>query len=200
MHARFDVRAKQPVVPMVTPARSQFKPAERAPPWIRGVSSPLIDLSLFVRAVARRTVRVTLPSKVTRCEDAAARSRRRGGSVNAEEVVRAELDAWSSLDADQIMAYFAPDATWLPGLRYPTSSGAREIRRAVEGFLEGMIGFDVEFVHVAVSGDVVLTERVDRITLPNGTTFDARGMGTFEVTEDKITAWRDYFSTPGVGE
>jgi len=120
--------------------------------------------------------------------------------VNAEEVVRAELDAWSSLDADQIMAYFAPDATWLPGLRYPTSSGAREIRRAVEGFLEGMIGFDVEFLHLAVTGDVVLTERVDRITLTNGTTFDARGMGTFEVTEDKITAWRDYFSTPGVGE
>ena len=43
--------------------------------------------------------------------------------MNAEEVVRAELEAWSSLDVDQIMAYFTPDATWLPVLNYPTSSG-----------------------------------------------------------------------------
>ena len=112
--------------------------------------------------------------------------------MNAEEVVRAELAAWSSLDADQIMAYFAPDATWLPGFTFPTSSGYDEVRRAVEGFLKGMRRCDIEIVHLAVAGNIVLTERVDRIAI-DGKTFDAPGMGTFEVAGDKITAWRDYF-------
>lgn len=58
-----------------------------------------------------------------------------------------------------------------------------------------MTGFDAEFVHLAVTGNVVLTERVDRIGLPNGKTLASPEMGTFEVTGDKITAWRDYFYT-----
>jgi limonene-1,2-epoxide hydrolase len=113
--------------------------------------------------------------------------------MNAEAVVRAELEAWSSLDVDQIMAYFAPDATWLPGFTYPTSSGYEEVRRAVEGFLTGMTRCDIEIVNLAVARNVVLTERVDRLILLDGKKLDAPGMGTFEVTGDKITAWRDYF-------
>jgi len=35
--------------------------------------------------------------------------------MKPEDVVRAELRAWSSLDIDQIMAHFAEDATLLPG-------------------------------------------------------------------------------------
>ena len=112
--------------------------------------------------------------------------------MNPEEVVRAELAAWSSLDVDQIMASFAPDATWLPGFTFPTSSGYEAVRRAVEGFLSGMTRCDIEIVHLAVAGNVVLTERVDRLVI-DGKSFDAPGMGTFEVTGDKITAWRDYF-------
>jgi len=112
--------------------------------------------------------------------------------MNAEEVVRAELQAWSSLDADQIMAHFTPDATWKPSLEHSTSSGYDDIRRAVEGFLEDMTRCDIEIVNLAVAGNVVLTERVDHIGI-KGTTLDAPGMGTFEVTGDKITAWRDYF-------
>ena len=37
-------------------------------------------------------------------------------------------------------------------------------------------------------------ERVDHF-LFDGKTIDARVVGTFEVTGDKITAWRDYFDT-----
>ena len=113
--------------------------------------------------------------------------------MTPEEVVRAELQSWSSLDADQIMAYFAPDATWLPGFTFPTSSGYDEVRRAVEGFLKGMTRCDIEIVNLAVAGDVVLTERVDRL-IHDGKSLDAPGMGAFEVSGDKITAWRDYFA------
>ena len=39
--------------------------------------------------------------------------------MNAEEVVRAEMNAWSSLDVDQIVAYFAGEASFWPGFGAP---------------------------------------------------------------------------------
>jgi limonene-1,2-epoxide hydrolase len=113
--------------------------------------------------------------------------------MNAEEVVRAELAAWSSLDVDQIMAHFAPESTWLPGFGFPTSSGYDEIREAVEGFVKNTSWCENEILNLAVSDNIVLTERVDHLVY-DGERLDAPGMGTFEVVGEKITAWRDYFS------
>ena len=114
--------------------------------------------------------------------------------MKPEDVVRAELRAWSSLDMDQIMAHFAEDATLLPGFGHPTYSGLEEIRHVIEGFLKVMTQCDIEIVNLAVTGNVVLTERVDRL-IYNGKPLDAPGMGAFEVAGDQITAWRDYFDT-----
>ena len=112
--------------------------------------------------------------------------------MTPEEVVRGALAAFASLDVDQIMAYFADDATFLPGFTFPTYSGLTEIRKAMEGFLKVMTKCDIEIVNLAVTGNVVLTERVDRM-IYNGRSVDAPGMGALEVSGDKITAWRDYF-------
>ena len=112
--------------------------------------------------------------------------------MTPEEVVRAELAALASLDLDQVMAFVADDATFLPGFTFPTYSGIEEIRKAMEGFLKVMTKCDIEIVNLAVAGNVVLTERVDRLTI-DGRPVDAPGMGAFEVSGDKITAWRDYF-------
>jgi len=112
--------------------------------------------------------------------------------MTPEEVVRAELEAWASLDADKIMAYIADHATFLPGFSFPTYSGFKEIRKAMEGFVKVMTKCDIEIVNLAVVGNVVLTERVDRLIF-DGKPVDAPGMGAFEVSGDKITAWRDYF-------
>jgi limonene-1,2-epoxide hydrolase len=112
--------------------------------------------------------------------------------MTPEEVVRAELTALASLDIDQIMAYLADDATFLPGFTFPTYSGHIEIREAMEGFLKVMTKCDIEIVNLAVADNVVLTERVDRLIF-DGKPVDAPGVGAFEVSGDKITAWRDYF-------
>ena len=112
--------------------------------------------------------------------------------MTPEEVVRAEMAAWASLDVEQIMAYIADDATFLPAFSLPTYSGRKEVREAIEGFLKVMTKCDNEIVNLAVVGNVVLTERVDRL-IYNGKPVDAPGMGAFEVSGDKITAWRDYF-------
>ena len=113
--------------------------------------------------------------------------------MNPEDVVRAELAAWSSLDVEEIMVHFAPDATWLPAIGFPTSSGYDEIRRAVEGFVKTMTWAEIEILNLAVTGNVVLTERMDRFVI-DGKELEAPGMGAFEVAGNKITAWRDYFA------
>jgi limonene-1,2-epoxide hydrolase len=114
--------------------------------------------------------------------------------MTPEEVVRAQLASFASLDIDQVMAYLADDATFLPGFSFPTYSGFNEIRQAMEGFLKVMTKCEIEIVNLAVAENVVLTERVDRLIV-NGKPVDAPGMGAFEVSGDKITAWRDYFYT-----
>jgi len=112
--------------------------------------------------------------------------------MTPEDVVRAQLAAFSSLDVGQIMERFTDDATFLPGFSFPTYSGVHDIRVAMEGFVTMMTKCDIEIVNLAVAGNVVLTERIDRLII-DGTAVDAPGMGAFEVAGEKIRAWRDYF-------
>ena len=46
--------------------------------------------------------------------------------------------------------------------------------------------------NIASDGPVVMTERVDVFKLPDKS-IALPVMGTFEVRDDKIAAWRDYF-------
>jgi limonene-1,2-epoxide hydrolase len=66
------------------------------------------------------------------------------------------------------------------------------IRRAIEGFVNPASKIDWEIVRMAETGNAVLTERVDRFTI-NGKEVALPVMGTFELANGKITAWRDYF-------
>lgn len=45
----------------------------------------------------------------------------------------------------------------------------------------------------AAAGGRVLNERTDRFRLAGGHWVELRVMGTFEVADGRITAWRDYF-------
>ena len=55
--------------------------------------------------------------------------------MSPEEVVRAELNAWSGLDVDEIVSYFAADAVW-DNVPLGAVSGHEEIRKAVDEKLE----------------------------------------------------------------
>jgi len=114
-----------------------------------------------------------------------------GGAVNPEDVVRAELSAWSRRDVDEVMSHFSIDAVW-ENVPLGVVTGHRAIRDLAERYLRHITEFDSEILNLATAGNVVLTERVDRFVF-DGEEVDARCMGAFEVTGDKITAWRDYF-------
>lgn len=111
--------------------------------------------------------------------------------MTPEEVVRAELDAWSRLDVDEIMGHFDPDAVW-DNVPIGVVKGYDEIRKTVEGYLSRTRSAEIEVLNLAVDGNVVLTERIDRFHW-DGHILNSRVMGAFEISGDKITAWRDYF-------
>ena len=68
-----------------------------------------------------------------------------------------------------------------------------ETAAGVAQFLTPATSCEFEMRAIAASGNVVLTERVDRFVL-GGKTIAIPVMGTFEITADgRISAWRDYF-------
>jgi limonene-1,2-epoxide hydrolase len=50
----------------------------------------------------------------------------------------------------------------------------------------------VDMPHVVADGPIVMTERVDHLTV-NGQTISMPLMGILEIHDGKISAWRDYF-------
>jgi hypothetical protein len=83
----------------------------------------------------------------------------------------------------------------------PHRGGTQFLRRVVQQpgssragrvLHRGIEGIEFRVINIAANGPVVMTERVDVFTLP-GKSFELQVMGTFEVSDGKINAWRDYF-------
>jgi limonene-1,2-epoxide hydrolase len=70
-----------------------------------------------------------------------------------------------------------------------------EGKETARAFIEAMRAERIEWTtyHIAAAGQVVLTERLDEFDLADGKKISLPVMGTFEIEEGKIKAWRDYF-------
>jgi len=112
--------------------------------------------------------------------------------MTPEEVVRAELKAWGGLDVDEIVMYFAEDADWYLSSSDSTISGLDKIRKVTERWVARIEFADLEVRQLLAAGSLVMTERVDHCVIDRNK-IDIPAMGAFEVSGDKITAWRDYF-------
>ena len=63
----------------------------------------------------------------------------------------------------------------------------------------GISYLEVDMLAIAETGNTVLTERIDRLYAADGSLIMAPAvMGTFEVADGKLRAWRDYFDTAAV--
>jgi limonene-1,2-epoxide hydrolase len=115
--------------------------------------------------------------------------------MNPEAIVRAEMAAWDRLDVDEAVTYFAEDAVYDIGPSYPRLSGRDAIHKTIEAYFSRATHCDLKILHLAVDGDVVLMERFDH-WIVNGKAIDTPVMGAYEVKDQKITAWREYFVPP----
>jgi len=107
------------------------------------------------------------------------------------EIVTQFCDQVAAGDAAKAADFFSDDAVY-HNIPLDPVDGRDAIRDTIGMFL-GMadkVWFDT--LHIVADGPLVLTERIDHfaqgdrdIALPV--------MGAFEVSDGKITAWRDYF-------
>lgn len=107
------------------------------------------------------------------------------------ELVRQFCAAWEHLDLDELCSYFTDDAVY-HNIPVAPVVGVSAIRETIAGFTAGIDKVEFRVCNAAANGPIVLTERVD-VFHGGGRTIELPVMGTFEVSDGKITAWRDYF-------
>ena len=112
------------------------------------------------------------------------------------EVVRRFCAAWSdNIGSAELAAFFTDNAVY-HNIPLTPVTGREAIAKTIASFIRpGVPGIEsIEFrvLHIAANGPVVMTERVDVFKLPSKS-FELQVMGTFEVKDGKIEAWRDYF-------
>jgi limonene-1,2-epoxide hydrolase len=107
------------------------------------------------------------------------------------EIVRRFCAVWSNGDTDEIGEFFTDDAVY-HNIPMDPITGRDTIKSFIAGFAGGAEKIDFRVRNIVADGDVVLTERVDVFVMPNGKV-ELPVMGTFEVRDGKIAAWRDYF-------
>jgi limonene-1,2-epoxide hydrolase len=112
-------------------------------------------------------------------------------ATDPEAVVRAFCKAFERLDVEALLGYFHPDAVY-HNIPLDPVVGIDGIRSLITMFTAGVESIEFRIRHLAVSGDVVLTERVDVFVQPTHS-IELPVMGTFEIRDGRIAAWRDYF-------
>ena len=114
-------------------------------------------------------------------------------ATNCEKVVSDLFAAWTRLDLDGIMSYFAEDAVW-DNVPMTPANGKQAIRDMTQGFLKDTVTFGAKILKSAHEGNVVFNSRIDSITMKNGKKADIPVAGMFELNDaGKIKVWRDYF-------
>ena len=109
-----------------------------------------------------------------------------------EQVVRDFIAAWSRLDAEELVSFFAPDGTY-HNMPLEPVSGHAALRPFIAGFTGGWASTQWDVVNLVSSGDLVIAERIDRTVTKDGKAVDLPCCGVFKLENGKIKLWRDYF-------
>lgn len=112
-------------------------------------------------------------------------------SKEPADVVTEFCAAFSRLDVDEVMGFFTDDAVYHNMPAQPLN-GTDAIRQTIQGFLGAWTRTEWDILNIATTGNVVHTERVDRIWAGDKHV-GLPVAGVFEVRDGKIAAWRDYF-------
>jgi limonene-1,2-epoxide hydrolase len=114
-----------------------------------------------------------------------------GTEEDAERLVREFCDVFDGRDTEALRPFFTDDVVY-HNIPLDPAVGIDATMAFIEGFFGMCESMTIETVHLAVRGDVVLTERIDTFTVGE-VVAPLPVMGTFEIRDGKISAWRDYF-------
>jgi limonene-1,2-epoxide hydrolase len=114
---------------------------------------------------------------------------------DAANIVREFCELMVKRDAEALRPFVADDAVY-----QNTGMEATVGVDAIIANLAGQFGmfpdsYEYRLQNMAANGNVVMTERLDMIKLPDGTLQGVPVMGTFVVRDGKIHRWTDYWDT-----
>ncbi|AYJ50898.1 limonene-1,2-epoxide hydrolase family protein [Rhodococcus sp. P1Y] len=105
--------------------------------------------------------------------------------------VTAMFDALKTRDIDNVIARLDDTIVW-HNVGLPKVKGITRVGKFMRLLAKPAYGFDVTIHNIASDGDIVLTERTD-VLIWRRLRIEFWVCGTFELREDKIVVWRDYF-------
>jgi limonene-1,2-epoxide hydrolase len=107
-----------------------------------------------------------------------------------ETIIREFCATWPERSIDKLLEYFTEDAVYHNMPMEPVT-GTNGIREVLSLFVPAE-DLEAEILLLATRGNLVFTERVDRMTI-GGKRVVLPCAGVFEIRDGKIAAWRDYF-------
>jgi limonene-1,2-epoxide hydrolase len=114
------------------------------------------------------------------------------GEDRPEEGPDGESD---NLETIELAAFFTDDAVYHIIPQAPVT-GREAIASLIDSLIRpgppGIESIEFRVINIAANGPIVMTERVDVFRVADKS-FELQVMGTFEITDSKINAWRDYF-------
>ncbi len=119
-------------------------------------------------------------------------------SAENEKIVTDFCQAWSRMKLDEILGFMTEDAVY-HNIPMQPARGKAAIRAVIEGFLKMSEAIEFKIMHTASAGNVVMNERVDSFVYKGGKKGSVPGVGVFEVSGGRISAWRDYFDMKMAG-
>jgi limonene-1,2-epoxide hydrolase len=114
-----------------------------------------------------------------------------GTEEDAERIVRDLCATFAKHEAEAFRPFFTDDVVY-HNIPMDPAVGIDATIAFIEGFFAMCQSLVIETVHLAVRDNVVLTERIDTFTMGEKVA-PLPVMGTFEIRDGKISAWRDYF-------
>lgn len=110
-------------------------------------------------------------------------------------LVEAFVAAWNRVDWDAVFGMMTDDVAY-HNIPWEPVNGLPAVRENLLSF--GVTASAWEIHHIIGEGDLVMTERTDRVEM-DGKWITLRAMGVFEIRDGKIAAWRDYFDPAEIG-
>jgi limonene-1,2-epoxide hydrolase len=108
-----------------------------------------------------------------------------------KEIIEAFIAAWSTLDVDLLVSFFAEDGVYYNMPTQPVQ-GHQHLHGFITAFLGDWTRTTWDIKTLMAEGDVVMVERLDRTEI-GAVKVDLPCCGVFEMEDGKIKQWRDYF-------
>ena len=167
-----------PNTPVDSPANSAASPARRQ---LLGSVGAALALGVLSSVPARAAqTGATTPT---------------AGAPQTLHIVKDFCAAWSTLDPARVAAFFADDAVYRVTETTPPTVGRAAITQLLQRFLQRAQKVRFEILREYAVGPIVLNERHDHFTGPQGArVFHVAGV--FFVRDGKIAEWTDYIIRP----